>query len=107
MDLQINYETRKQEQTDLLKELDARVFTHKVAIVGGAFMRKYMKHQKTMGGAMLPETIIKEQAQEYSQQTLQHALLTGSLDGLYDNIWEEIRYLLPDDMNVMNACEEI
>ena len=41
MDIQENYNTRIQEQEELLQELNARIFTHMTAIVGGALMREY------------------------------------------------------------------
>ena len=108
MDTQEMYLTRVQEQTGLLEELNARIFTHKTAIVGGAIMSEYIKKQENMGGAMLPEVIMKEQAQEYSQKALQHALATGSLDSIYEDTWEKIKNALPDETNVIdiNTCDE-
>jgi hypothetical protein len=57
---------------------------------------------------MLPEDIIKEQAQEYSQKALQHALATVSLDSIYEDTWEKIKDVLPDETNVINinTCDE-
>lgn len=108
MDTQEMYLTRVQEQAELLEELNARVFTHKTAIVGGVIMSDYIKEQKSMGGAMLPETIIEKQAQEYSQKALQHALATGNLNSMYEDTWEKIKNALPDETNVVviNTCDE-
>lgn len=106
MELQTNYTTRLQEQTELLQELFARIFTHKTAIVGGALMREYINKQLSMGGVQLPEPILKEQAHEYVQNTLSQALTTGILNPLYEQTWEDIKEKLPDDTNVMIQIEE-
>lgn len=101
MDIQENYNIRLQEQAALQQELFARVFTHKTAIVGGVLMREYISKQESMGGVQLPEAILQQQAQEYVQNTLAQAMATGTLNSLYEEIWERVKETLPDETNVM------
>lgn len=107
MDRQIDYDLRKQEQEDLLQELNARIFTHRTAIVGGALMREYLDKQKSMGGAELFEPMLTEQAHEYVQSMLAQACMTGTLNSLYEEMWENIKETLPEHTNVViEALEE-
>jgi len=89
---------------DLQQELFARIFTHKTAIVGGALMHEYLDKHKNMGGAMLPDFTLQEQAQAYSQEGVQKALETGTLDSLYTSIWESVKFDIPDNLNLMQIA---
>ena len=68
----------------LLEEFKAREFLHKVAIVGGAIMHNYMEEEKAKGGAQLPDFIIEEKAQAYSDRVIQKAMAMGTLNKLYE-----------------------
>jgi hypothetical protein len=88
---------------ELMQELNSRIFIHKVAIVGGVLTQKYINEQKSRKGAMLPEPIINQQAEEYSQQILAKALATGTLNTMYEQTWEEIGSFLPDNTNLVSS----
>ena len=92
---------------ELMQELNSRIFIHKVAIVGGVLTQKYIDEQKSQKGAMLPEPIINQQAEEYSQQILARALSTGTLNTLYEQTWEEIVAFLPDNTNLMSPMHTL
>lgn len=83
----------------LEQELKARTLIHKITIVGGALMRNYMiAHSK---GVQLPPHVIQDQADEYSNKVMQHALEHGTFDELYNNVWENLKDVIPDDLNLM------
>lgn len=107
MDIQENYNTRIQEQEELLQELNARIFTHMTAIVGGVLMREYLDKQENMGGVQLFEPMLAQQAQEYVQSMLAQACTTGTLNSLYEETWENIKETIPEYTNVvMEAIEK-
>ena len=89
------------------QELNARIFTHKTAIVGGVLMRKFVDNQTSTNGINLPEPILRQQAHEYVESTLAQAMATGTLNSLYEQLWEEIKDTLPEHTNVMvEAAQE-
>ena len=81
----------------LEQEFKAREFMHKVAIVGGAFMSNYLNEEREKGGAMLPDIILQQQAQEYSDKMLKEIMALGKLDNIYNDLWETLKDILPDD----------
>ena len=83
----------------LEEEFKAREFLHKTAIVGGALMRNYIiANSKDVS---LPSPIIQEQADEYSNKVMQHALNNGTFEELYNNIWKQLADVLPEDLKLM------
>ena len=80
-------------------EFKAREFMHKTAIVGGALMRNYIIANSK--GVSLPPHIIEKQADEYSNKVIQHALEHGTFETLYNNIWEQLKDVLPDNLKLM------
>lgn len=89
----------------LEQELKAREFLHKVAIVGGALMRNYIIANST--GVQLPPHVIQEQADEYSNKVMQHALEHGTFDDLYNKIWASIKDVIPDNLNLVDKVENL
>ena len=88
----------------LEQELQARTFMHKVAVVGGALMQNYIvAHSK---GVQLPLHIIQDQADEYSNKVMQHALKHGTFDDLYNRVWESLKDVIPDDLNLVERVNK-
>lgn len=85
--------------TTLEEEFKAREFIHKTAIVGGALMQEYIIANSK--GVSLPPYIIKDNADKYSNKVMQKALQNGTFEALYDNIWNSLKDVLPEDLKLM------
>lgn len=81
------------------EEFKAREFLHKAAIVGGALMSNYITVNSK--GVSLPPEIIQEQADEYSNKIIQHALEHGTFETLYNNVWEQLKDVLPENLKLI------
>ena len=88
------------ENLTLEKELQARIFMHKVSVTGGVLMKEYMD-KELQGNIKLPNHIIKEQADEYSNGIIQQALQNGTFEVLYENSWEKIKHTIPEHLKVL------
>lgn len=88
------------EKLTLEQELQARIFMHKVSIVGGVLMKEYME-KELQGNIKFPNHIIQDQADEYSNGIVQQALQNGTFDILYENSWEKIKNTIPEHMKVL------
>ena len=87
----------------LEKELVARVFMHKVAICRGYITYNYMRDEKKKANksAILPDIFLEQQAQDYANSKIQNAMVTGVLDDLYNEAWESMKDVMPDDFTIM------
>lgn len=85
------------ENLTLEKELQARIFMHKVSIAGGVLMKEYMDKELHK----LPNHIIQDQADEYSNGIIQQALQNGTFEILYENAWNKIKNTIPEHMKVL------
>ena len=85
----------------LEQELKSRIFLHKIAIAGGAIMQNYIKEEKAKEGLSLPDFIIEQNADEYSNKVIQKALEKGTFEELYNNVWEQIKDVIPEDTKVI------
>ena len=88
------------ENLTLEKELQARIFMHKVSIAGGVLMKEYME-KELQGNIKLPNHIIKEQADQYSNGIIQQAMQNGTFEELYQNAWDKIKNTIPDNLKVL------
>ena len=89
------------EELTLEKELQARIFMHKITVTGGVLMKEYI--EKEMQGIIkLPNHIIKEQADQYSNGIIQQAIQNGTFDILYENAWDKIKNIIPENMKVLD-----
>ena len=88
------------ENLTLEKELQARIFMHKVSIAGGVLMKEYIE-KELQGNIKLPNHIIKEQADEYSNGIMQQALQNGTFEVLYEDAWNKIKNTIPEHMKVL------
>lgn len=85
----------------LEQELGARTFLHKVAIVKSAVINSYIADEIKKGGITLSFPCIEQNAVEYSDQVMSRILGTGKLDEAYDNAWNIVGKLLPDNFSIM------
>ena len=88
-------------QKELLKELEARIYLHKVSITGAVLMIEYMDRE-SQGDVNLPPFTIKEQADKYSSSMVQDAMARGTFNQLYNNAWESIKNTMPEHMKVLD-----
>ena len=88
------------ENLTLEQELKARIFMHKVSVAGGVLMKEYMD-KELQGNIKLPNHIIREQADEYSNGIIQQALQNGTFEVLYEDAWNKIKNTIPEHMKVL------
>ena len=88
------------ENLTLEKELQARIFMHKVSVTGGVLMKEYMD-KELQGNIKLPNHIIQDQADEYSNGIIQQALQNGTFEVLYEVAWNKIKNTIPEHMKVL------
>ena len=86
--------------TTLEKELTARILLHKVAICKGAIAHQYMAEQKAQE-IVLPDYYIQQNALEYANQIVQNAMAQGTLNEMYNKVWEDSVHHMPDDFCIM------
>ena len=89
------------QELTLEQELTARIFLHKVAIAGGVLTREYMQENYTESEVNLPEPILLEFADTYSNDIIQKSLVDGTFDSLYDTAWNSIKETMPEHTKVM------
>lgn len=85
----------------LEKELQARIFLHKVAIIKSTIAHAYISKEKAKGGLIISEPCLEDNAMEFANITMQHVLAKGELDEAYDKAWEEVKNSLPDNFCIM------
>ena len=86
---------------DIEKELVARVFIHKLAILTSAIANSYIVKEKKKGGIMLAEPCLEQDALEYANNKIQHILYKGELDEAYEEAWELVSKHMPDNFSIM------
>lgn len=84
----------------LEQELQARIFIHKVAIIGGILKQEYI-NKETQGSVKLPVGAIQDMADSYSNQIIQKAMADGTFEDLYKQSWEKAVINMPEYMSVM------
>lgn len=87
----------------LEQEFMARLFTHQVAIVGGTLMHQYIEQEKAKGGVQLPDEVLRDMADKYSDQEIQKAMKNGTFTALYNKIWNELKDQIPDNTKVTQS----
>lgn len=88
------------EQT-LEQELKERIFIHKVAILGGTIMSDFIEKQ-SKGDLRLPDPIIREQADKYSDRVMKQMLQDGTFNEMYEYAWNDLKDSIADDFKVTN-----
>ena len=79
----------------LEQEFTARVFLHKTSILGAVVMQEFMEAQRK-GNVALSEPIIEKMADEYSNKVMQTAIAHGTLDTLYREAWDKVKFTMPE-----------
>ena len=87
------------EQT-LEQELQARIFIHQVAIIGGILKQEYIEKERE-GVIKLPKSALQDIADSYSNQVIQKAMADGTFEDLYKQSWEKAVIDMPEYMTVM------
>ena len=90
------------EEITLEKELQARIFVHKTAVLGGFVMNNYLdKLREDNKGVGLPDGILMERADKFSNRFMQDAMADGSFDDLYEVAWNKLLPMIPDNLKVL------
>ena len=88
-------------QAEFQEELQARIFMHKISILGGYLMKKYIDEEKAKGGIQIPDVNLEEMADTYSNQVMQQALEMGTFNDMYESAWEKLKNTLPEYVKVV------
>ena len=91
-----------EEKLSLEKELQARIFVHKVAIVGGILQKEFTMKENN-NPIKLPPFEIAQQAELYSNTIIQKAIADETFNQLYNNSWDKIKNIIPDNLCVMQG----
>ena len=90
------------ENITLEKELQARIFVHRTAVLGAFIMREYMdKKRKDNTGVELPDFIIQKQADEFSNRLMSQAMQDGTFNDMYELAWDNLSESIPDNLKVL------
>ena len=103
---ELNLQRAVKEQAELLRELTARTFVHKTAILGGVLMKNYMD-KVNENGAKIPDFMLEDLADQYSNKVMQQSLQVGTFDNLYKEAWASIVLDIPEHVSVINRNEVI
>ena len=87
----------------LEQELRARIFLHKTAVLGGILMKDFMEQQNSMGGAQLPEFLLEDQAQRYSDIAMKKAFEEGTFNEQYENAWSRLVKVMPEHTKLIES----
>ena len=85
----------------LEQEFIARVLIHQTAVLGGYYAKEYLDKHSSSIGANLPEFILMEQAEHYSNRLLQKALCEGTFCELYEKAWDTVKDRIPEHLNAL------
>ena len=85
----------------LEKELKARVFMHKVAIVKSVIANKYIQEELEKGGITIALPCLEKNAVEHANKVLTDIITKGGLDEAYEKAWEVVADRIPDNFSIM------
>ena len=74
---------------------------HKTAIVNGFLMHGIVQRELKKDGAQLPISIIEKNAEEQAGGMVRNAMLMGTLDNIYNDIWEKVAPVMPEHLKIM------
>lgn len=86
---------------ELEKELQARIFLHKVTIVKSVVACSYIAGEKAKGGIMLSEPNLEHNALEFADMTINNVLQRGMLNKAYEKAWDIVKDGMPDNYSIM------
>ena len=90
----------EEQELTVEKELLARIFAHKTTLLMTKIANEYVKEQ-TKGTIQIPLFQLQEQAVEIANKQVQNYLLAGKLDEEYNNAWENIKEVIPDNYSIL------
>ena len=79
---------------ELERELKARAFQHKFAIIGAYYVQQQCKQT---GDINLPLPIAQAQAVEEVPKFIQYLLANGLFNDAYEQAWESMKDKIPND----------
>lgn len=85
------------------QELQARIFMHKVAITKACYIRDYINKELGKGGILLPISSLEQIAENIASHWVYEVLRNGKLDCEYEQAWERLGNLLPDDYSIIEV----
>ncbi len=92
----------------LEQELKERIFLHKTAVLRGFLIDEYVE-RNTGEGINIPEFLIREKADKYSDIVMEQALRNGTFEKMYQDAWQQIAERLPESFSsvygIMNENE--
>ena len=87
----------------LEQELQARIFVHKQAVLGGFVQQKFLEDMSEDNkGTQIPHCVIMDRAERFSRQFVQDAMAEGTFNELYEKAWEQLVPIIPDNLNILN-----
>ena len=89
------------ENLTLEQELLARIFLHKVSIVGGVLMKEFIARE-SQSPIKLPPFQMEQQADLYSDSIIQKAMAEGTFDKLYNESWDKVKNIIPEHMCIIS-----
>ena len=89
----------------LEKELQARIFLHQTAVLGAYIMKDYMD-KANEGYVKIPDFMLEDMADQYSNQIIQQSLKMGTFNNWYNEAWNRIAPTIPEHLNVARATIE-
>lgn len=90
-----------EKQADFQEELQARIFIHKISILGGYLMKQYIAEEQAKGGVQIPTVNLEEMADIYSNAVMQKALEEGTFNDMYEKAWEILKNHLPEHIKTV------
>ena len=83
----------------LEKELKARIWTHKVAVLGGVSLRNYLAKQ-AQEGIKIPAFQLSDIAENYSNEVINKAIEDGTFEEQYEQAWNSIKNTIPEEFKI-------
>lgn len=87
-------------ETTFEKELLAREFQHRFAILGADLAQQYVKEQTT-GDVVIPAFMVEQQKMQYVTNTIHEYLEKGTFESEYEKAWDKIKDVIPDNYSTL------
>lgn len=84
----------------LEKELDIRIKQHKMCMLMAKIARQYIDEQ-SKGEVNIPAPILEQQALQVAQARTQRIMLSGKLEESYQDAWETLKEVIPDNYTTL------
>ena len=84
------------EELTLEKELRVRINQHKMTMLMARIARQYIDEQNA-GDIKIPELVLESQAVQVAQAKTSRIMLEGKLEESYNEAWEALKGVIPDN----------